>query len=119
MACRRNSPARRHPPFRRRLAEPGSSRSTTRGSRAMNRRTFVLSSAAAIACAAKTRPSVAITMDDLNWMPLPDPTEINARLLDAMRKHQTRLALFVIGRNADNQTGRALIQPWKKRGHLI
>ena len=58
-------------------------------------------------------------MDDLNWMPLPNPAEINARLLDAMRSHQTRLALFVIGRNADNPTGQALIQPWKQAGHLI
>jgi peptidoglycan/xylan/chitin deacetylase (PgdA/CDA1 family) len=58
-------------------------------------------------------------MDDLNWMPLPNPTEINTRLLDAMRKHQNRLALFVIGRNADSETGRALIQPWKQAGHLI
>ena len=58
-------------------------------------------------------------MDDLNWMPLPNPTEINTRLLDAMRKHRTRLALFVIGRNADSDTGRALIQPWKQAGHLI
>jgi len=58
-------------------------------------------------------------MDDLNWMPLPNPAEINTRLLDAMRKHQNRLALFVIGRNADSETGRALIQPWKQAGHLI
>jgi peptidoglycan/xylan/chitin deacetylase (PgdA/CDA1 family) len=58
-------------------------------------------------------------MDDLNWMPLPNPAEINTRLLDAMRKHQNRLALFVIGRNADSETGRALIQPWKKAGHLV
>jgi hypothetical protein len=58
-------------------------------------------------------------MDDLNWMPLPNPAEINARLLDVMRKHQTRPALFVIGRNADSETGRALIQPWKQAGYLI
>jgi hypothetical protein len=58
-------------------------------------------------------------MDDLNWMPLPNPNEINTRLLDAMRSHSAHLALFVIGRNADNETGRALIQPWKKGGHVI
>jgi peptidoglycan-N-acetylglucosamine deacetylase len=84
----------------------------------MTRRTFFLGSAT-IAYAAKAKPSVAITMDDVNWMPLPNPAEINTRLLDAMRSHRARLALFVIGRNADNQTGRALIQPWKQAGHLI
>jgi peptidoglycan-N-acetylglucosamine deacetylase len=84
----------------------------------MTRRTFFLG-AATVARAAKMQPSVAITMDDLNWMPLPNPNETNARLLDAMRRHGARLALFVIGRNADNETGQALIQPWKQAGHLI
>jgi hypothetical protein len=58
-------------------------------------------------------------MDDLNWMPVPDPTATNARLLEAMQSHGVRLALFVIGRNADNATGRALVQAWKQAGHLI
>jgi len=85
----------------------------------MTRRMFFLGSASTIAHAAASQPSVAITMDDLNWMPLPNPTGINTRLLDAMRSHQARLALFVIGRNADNATGRALVQSWKQAGHLI
>jgi hypothetical protein len=85
----------------------------------MTRRNFLLSTASATARAAKAQPSIAITMDDLNWMPLPNPLEINARLLDAMRNHQARLALFIIGRNADSETGRALIPPWKQAGHLI
>ena len=85
----------------------------------MTRRTILLGSASAITHAAPTQPSIAITMDDLNWMLLPNPTDINSRLLDAMRNHQARLALFVIGRNADSATGRALLQPWKQAGHLI
>jgi peptidoglycan/xylan/chitin deacetylase (PgdA/CDA1 family) len=85
----------------------------------MTRRTFFVNAASAITRAATTQPSIAITMDDLNWMPLPNPTEVNTRLLAAMRSHQARLALFVIGRNADNATGQALIQPWKQAGHLI
>ena len=84
----------------------------------MTRRSFVLG-ASAIGRAAQAQPSVAITMDDLNWMPLPEPAQINSRLLAAMRDHGVRLALFVIGRNADNATGRALIPPWKQAGHLI
>jgi peptidoglycan-N-acetylglucosamine deacetylase len=85
----------------------------------MTRRRFLLSTASLAARAAEAQRSIAITMDDLNWMPLPNATEINTRLLDAMRSHQARLALFVIGRNADNATGQALIQPWKQAGHLI
>jgi hypothetical protein len=85
----------------------------------MTRREFLLSTASLSAHAAEAQRSIAITMDDLNWMPLPNATEINTRLLDAMRSHQTRLALFVIGRNADNATGQVLIQPWKQAGHLI
>jgi len=85
----------------------------------MTRRSFFLGAAAAATHAAETQRSIAITMDDLNWMPLPNPTEINTRLLAAMRSHQARLALFVIGRNADSATGQALIQPWKQAGHLI
>jgi hypothetical protein len=81
------------------------------------RRTFLLSSAAAIARSAQ--PSVAITMDDLNWTPLPDPAATNARLIETMRHHGIRLALFVIGRNADSPTGRALVDAWKRAGHLI
>ena len=83
----------------------------------MTRRTFFLSAASAIA--ADFQPSVAITMDDLNWMPLANPTEINTRLLDILARRHARLALFVIGRNADSETGRALIEPWKQAGHLI
>jgi peptidoglycan/xylan/chitin deacetylase (PgdA/CDA1 family) len=85
----------------------------------MTRRTFLLSTASVTTHAAEAQRSIAITMDDLNWMPLPNPTEINQRLLDAMRNHEARLALFVIGRNADSPTGRALIQPWRQGGHLI
>lgn len=85
----------------------------------MTRREFLLSTASLSAHAAEAQRSIAITMDDLNWTPLPNATEINTRLLDAMRSHQARLALFGIGRNADNATGQALIQPWKQAGHLI
>jgi len=44
----------------------------------MTHRTYLLG-AATVARAAKMQPSVAITMDDLNWMPLPNPNETNAR----------------------------------------
>jgi peptidoglycan/xylan/chitin deacetylase (PgdA/CDA1 family) len=85
----------------------------------MTRRGFLLTSTSAIAHAAQAQPSLAITMDDLNWMPLSNAAEINARLLKTMENRGARLALFVIGRNADNATGQSLVQAWKQVGHLI
>jgi hypothetical protein len=36
-----------------------------------------------------------------------------------MRKHNVRLALFVIGRNADSETGQSIVRTWQEAGHLI
>jgi len=58
-------------------------------------------------------------MDDVNWMQLAEPMRANARLLEAMRKHNVRLALFVIGRNADSETGQSIVRTWQEAGHLI
>lgn len=58
-------------------------------------------------------------MDDVSWMQVPDPQKTNSRLLQTMDHHGVRLALFVIGRNADNDTGRAIVQAWQQAGHLI
>ncbi len=58
-------------------------------------------------------------MDDVNWMQLAEPMRANARLLDAMRSHNLRLALFVIGRNADSETGQSIVRTWQEAGHLI
>jgi peptidoglycan/xylan/chitin deacetylase (PgdA/CDA1 family) len=85
----------------------------------LTRRTFLASSACAIAHESPAQPSVAITMDDVSWMQVPDPLQTNARLLQAMGNHGVRLALFVVGRNADSDTGRTIVQAWKDAGHLI
>jgi peptidoglycan-N-acetylglucosamine deacetylase len=86
---------------------------------ALTRRTFLAGSAGAIGRASQPQPRLAITMDDVNWTQFPDPLETNARFMEAMAGHRLRLALFVIGRNADNETGQALVRAWKQAGHLI
>jgi peptidoglycan/xylan/chitin deacetylase (PgdA/CDA1 family) len=85
----------------------------------LTRRAFVASSATAIGYAARTQPSLAITMDDMNWAQFTDPAAANGRLLAAMRDHRVHLGLFVIGRNADSETGQNIVQSWKQAGHLI
>jgi hypothetical protein len=85
----------------------------------LTRRMFLAGSTCALAQAAQNQLRLAITMDDLNWMQLADPMQANARLLAAMRTHGVKLALFVIGRNADSETGQQIIQTWKQDGHLI
>jgi peptidoglycan/xylan/chitin deacetylase (PgdA/CDA1 family) len=85
----------------------------------MTRRVFMACATGAIGRAAANQPRLAITMDDVNWMRLADPMRANARLLDAMRAHRARLALFVIGRNSDSETGQRIVRTWKTAGHLI
>jgi len=85
----------------------------------MTRRCFVTGAACAIGRAAGSQPRIAITMDDVYWSNLPDPWDANRRLLEAMAKHRARLALFVIGKNADSKTGREIVETWKRAGHLI
>lgn len=93
----------------------------------MNRRTFTKSlglSVAALsfggvpAIARKRAPQFSITMDDFNWrnaVKLTAP-ERNQAILNALT---AKAALFVIGRNIDNDEGKQLLTPWDKAGHLI
>lgn len=68
------------------------------------------------------RPSVAITMDDFNWnqsLKL-NPQERNSATLKALKSHgNLKAALFVKGKNVDNETGKALLGEWDKAGHMI
>jgi len=68
-----------------------------------------------------TVPQVAITMDDFSWAnPVKlSSVERNAAILEALRTHSVKTALFVVGRNADNETGKALLKEWNDDGHLI
>jgi len=97
----------------------------------MNRRTFTKTlalSAAAIgfggipAFAFKpAAPQFAITMDDFNWRNAVKLTaaERNKSILNVLQSNSIKAALFVVGRNIDNDEGKQLLWPWDKAGHLI
>jgi peptidoglycan-N-acetylglucosamine deacetylase len=65
------------------------------------------------------RPSVAITMDDMNWSVLEDPMATNGKLLGVASKYGVQFGLFVVGRNADSETGQKIMRTWRDAGHLI
>ncbi len=66
-------------------------------------------------------PQLAITMDDFNWFDAPRLTaeERNRALLDALRAHRVKAAMFVCGKYVDNQIGQKLLSAWNKDGHII
>jgi peptidoglycan/xylan/chitin deacetylase (PgdA/CDA1 family) len=70
----------------------------------------------------KDRPQIAITMDDFAWnnsLRLA-PEERNRAILGALQSHGSlKAALFVAGKNADNEQGQTLLREWDKAGHLI
>ena len=66
-------------------------------------------------------PQIAITMDDFSWgNPVKlTATERNNAILNALHAHSVKAALFVVGRNADSETGKTLLGEWNRAGHLI
>jgi peptidoglycan-N-acetylglucosamine deacetylase len=66
-------------------------------------------------------PRVAITMDDFSWANAVklSAEERNQQILATLQAHSVKAALFVVGRNAENDTGKALLTEWNKAGHLI
>jgi peptidoglycan/xylan/chitin deacetylase (PgdA/CDA1 family) len=96
----------------------------------MNRRTFVrvagLSALAAglggvPALARKPAPQFSITMDDFFWQNALKltGTERNQSILDTLSKHSIKAALFVIGRNVEEDEGKQLLSAWDRAGHVI
>lgn len=93
----------------------------------MNRRVFLQSSVAAYftlnAAISKgsDRRSVAITIDDPNVteQPLFDWKERGNRILNTLRKHNLKAALFVCGKRIDSDDGKTLIKMWNDSGHMI
>lgn len=70
----------------------------------------------------KNRPVVAITIDDFEWDTTPAflPAKVkNQRMLDALRRHQIRSALFVNGQYIDEGQGASLLSQWDRAGHII
>jgi peptidoglycan-N-acetylglucosamine deacetylase len=96
----------------------------------LNRRTFSKSLALSIGAlhvggvpsiARKPAPQFSITMDDFNWR---NPTkltaaELNQSILDTLKSHSIKAALFVIGRNVEDAEGKRLLAEWDQAGHLI
>jgi hypothetical protein len=85
----------------------------------MTRRMFLGGAVALAASGAEEQPSISITMDDVNWQALADPMAANALLLRVAKKFRVQFGLFVIGRNAEGETGQAIVSSWKSAGHLI
>ena len=74
-----------------------------------------------IRAASTTAPQFSITMDDFNWRNAVHLTaeQRNQAILKTLADHQTKAALFVMGRNADDQHGMSLLRPWDEAGHVI
>lgn len=97
----------------------------------MNRRRFVATLALgaiglglnrSVACPVLTgAPQVAITIDDFNWFDVPQMSaeKRNRSLLEALKSHSVKAAIFVCGKFVDNDTGQRLLSAWDKDGHLI
>ena len=95
----------------------------------MNRRQFTKTlglSALALGApaffAAKRRsPRIAITMDDFNWANAvhQSASERNSVILDTFRSHSLKSAIFVVGRNVEDEQGKELLKAWNSAGHLI
>jgi peptidoglycan/xylan/chitin deacetylase (PgdA/CDA1 family) len=71
--------------------------------------------------ARKPAPQFAITMDDFFWQ---DSLKLkgaqrNEAILGALGKHSIKAALFVIGRNAEDDEGKQLLSAWDRAGHVI
>jgi len=96
----------------------------------VNRRTFAkllgFSSLAASlggvpVLARKPAPQFSITMDDFFWQNSVklSGAERNQAILETFSKHSIKVALFVIGRNVEEDKGKQLLAAWDRAGHLI
>jgi len=95
----------------------------------MNRREFTKAvglsvlaiNAPAILATRRHDARVAITMDDFNWGNAihQSAKERNRAILETLRAHSLKSALFVIGRNLEDEQGKALLSDWDRAGHLI
>lgn len=70
---------------------------------------------------AKPRPQISLTMDDFNWQ---NPVRLsgadrNRALLTTLDAHKIKAALFVVGRNIEDDQGKRLLAAWDNAGHLI
>jgi peptidoglycan/xylan/chitin deacetylase (PgdA/CDA1 family) len=96
----------------------------------MNRRDFAkLLGLSGLAVGFRGVPAIAcerlipfsITMDDFFWQNAVKLTgaERNQAILETLKTHKIKAALFVIGRNIEDEDGRKLLSAWDQEGHLI
>ncbi|HJP94732.1 MAG TPA: polysaccharide deacetylase family protein [Pyrinomonadaceae bacterium] len=96
----------------------------------MNRRDFTKSLGLSVtalgtggvpAIARKPTPQFAITMDDFTWSNAVKLTasERNESILNTLHSNSIKAALFVVGRNIDNDKGKQLLSASGKAGHMI
>ncbi len=96
----------------------------------MNRRTFNKSLALGLtafglrgvpAIAKRPAPQFAITMDDFSWANAVklSAADRNQAILNALSSNSIKAALFVVGRNIDNDEGKQLLSAWDKEKHWI
>lgn len=73
------------------------------------------------ALARKPAPQFSITMDDFHWQNAVKLTaaERNRAILETLRAHSIKAAMFVIGRNIEEEEGKQLLSAWDQAGHLI
>ena len=67
-------------------------------------------------------PEIAITIDDFNFFGASPAVaeQRNRTLLRALRAHQDlKVAVFICGKNIDNDMGKNLVRQWGDAGHLI
>jgi peptidoglycan/xylan/chitin deacetylase (PgdA/CDA1 family) len=71
--------------------------------------------------ACKRITTFSITMDDFFWQNDVKLTgaQRNQAILDALKTHGTKAALFVIGRNVEDEQGKKLLTAWDQAGHII
>jgi peptidoglycan/xylan/chitin deacetylase (PgdA/CDA1 family) len=74
-----------------------------------------------IGATSRAAPQFSITMDDFSWRNAVHLTaeQRNQAILKTLAGHNTKAALFVAGRNADDQQGMSLLRPWAEAGHVI
>jgi peptidoglycan-N-acetylglucosamine deacetylase len=66
-------------------------------------------------------PKICFTLDDpnTNTTPLLSWEQRNERILNILKKHNLKIALFVCGKRIDNENGMKLLSMWDSENHLI
>lgn len=69
----------------------------------------------------RKQPEMAITLDDFSVYDTPTLSGAarNQAILEALDKYHLKAAIFVTGKNIDNEKNMSLLRLWDARGHLI